>query len=92
MLYNYFEQHLYYAFAVLFFPDMNIKSECLTFDCGGGDCIKTEGSFRCDCFPGFIKNAEGSCIGMFLLVLCLMKPTLSKCIKFLYNYKYYRYN
>lgn len=33
--------------------------------CEGGDCINTDGSFRCECPTGYVLDSTGKrCIGM----------------------------
>lgn len=33
--------------------------------CENGDCINTDGSFRCECQPGYVLDSSGKvCIGM----------------------------
>lgn len=41
-------------------------NECMFMPdaCTGGDCINTDGSFRCECPPGYVLDSTGkACIG-----------------------------
>ena len=31
--------------------------------CGDQKCVNTDGGYRCDCYPGYMKDDMGSCIG-----------------------------
>lgn len=45
--------------------DLN-ECEIMPGSCEGGDCINTDGSFRCECPMGYILDSSGRrCIGKF---------------------------
>ena len=51
---------------------MNISDidECKSGPCSNGKCINSDGSFRCECQPGFTLGADGkTCLGELLLSL-----------------------
>lgn len=35
--------------------------ECRSQSCRGRRCVNTHGSYRCECFDGFVARADGSC-------------------------------
>ena len=49
-----------------FITDLN---ECVLFPgiCTNGRCINTDGSYRCECAPGYVLDSSGRvCVGKFL--------------------------
>lgn len=49
--------------------DLN-ECEIMPGSCEGGDCINTDGSFRCECPMGYILDSSGRrCIGK-LAAIC----------------------
>ena len=55
-----------YAYSNLFlFLDID---ECINRPCRNGRCINSEGSFKCECQPGFTLGADGkTCLGIVSL-------------------------
>ena len=44
-------------------------NECLSQPqiCGNGICVNTDGSFRCECRPGYtLDNTNRNCVGTWL--------------------------
>ena len=47
--------------------DLN-ECEIMPGTCKGGDCINTDGSFRCECPMGYVLDSSGRrCIGEYSL-------------------------
>jgi hypothetical protein len=50
--------------------------------CKNGKCINTDGSFRCDCLPGYKLDSTGfSCIGNDIIVKELLMFLVVRDIK-----------
>ena len=52
--------------VINFITDLN---ECVLFPgiCTNGRCINTDGSYRCECAPGYVLDSSGRvCVGKFL--------------------------
>lgn len=51
--------------------DLN-ECEFMPHACDGGDCINTDGSFRCECPAGYVLDGTGKrCIGKSYYLSCL---------------------
>jgi hypothetical protein len=52
---------------MLFYKDLN---ECDSSSvCQGGRCVNTQGSFRCECFPGLVLGPDGrTCLGKYIII------------------------
>lgn len=62
--------------------------ECSTTPdiCDNGRCINTEGSYKCDCYPGFKRSPDGSrCIGLHCLNFMIISKFNKKCLSYFNN-------